>query len=41
MNHLYEMVEIVSQKYFILGFISGFLYGGWVAWSLSGKTAKA
>ena len=40
MTHLMDVVEIVGQKYFILGFISGFLYGGWVAWSLSGKASK-
>ena len=40
METLAEVVEIVGQKYFIMGFISGFLYGGWVAWSLSGKPAR-
>ncbi|HEX8568714.1 MAG TPA: hypothetical protein VF699_02160 [Caulobacteraceae bacterium] len=41
MEQLAEIVEIVGQRYFILGFISGFLYGGWVVWSLSGKATKA
>ena len=41
MTHVWEIVEIVGQKYFILGFISGFLYGAWVAWSLSGKATRS
>ena len=36
-----EIAVIVGQKYFLLGFISGFLYGAWVAWSLSGKALKS
>ena len=40
METLAEAVRIVGQKYFIMGFVSGFLYGGWVAWSLSGKSAR-
>ena len=40
MAHLLEMVEIIGQRYFIMGFIAGFLYGGWVAWSLSGRQSK-
>ena len=40
MAQVAEIIEIVGQKYFILGFISGFLYGGWVVWSLSGKQTR-
>ena len=35
-----DMAAIVGQRYFLMGFISGFLYGGWVAWSLSGKASR-
>ncbi len=40
MSKLDEMVEIIGQRYFLLGFVSGFLYGVWVAWSLSGRATK-
>ena len=35
-----EIIEIVGERYFLLGFISGFLYGAWVAWSLSGRADR-
>ena len=41
MEHVLQVIEVVGQKYFILGFISGFLYGAWVAWSLNGKSSRA
>ena len=41
MAQIMEMVEIIGQKYFIMGFIAGFLYGAWISWSLSGKATRA
>ena len=35
-----EVMTIVGERYFLLGFISGFLYGAWVAWSLSGRADR-
>ena len=40
MDVVEDVIRVVSEKYFVVGFISGFLYGAWVSWSLSGKTAK-
>ncbi len=40
METLEEAIRIIGQKYFLMGFIAGFLYGAWVAWSLSGRPAK-
>jgi hypothetical protein len=40
LTHAGEMIEIIGEKFFLLGFISGFLYGAWVAWSLSGRADR-
>ena len=39
-SKLADMAEIVGEKFFLMGFVSGFIYGAWVAWSLSGKATR-
>ena len=41
LSKLDETIVVVSQPYFLMGFVSGFLYGVWVAWSLSGRASKS
>ena len=41
LSKLGQMAEIVGEKFFLMGFVSGFIYGAWVAWSLSGKASRS
>ena len=37
LDKLGEIVAVIGQKYFLIGYVAGFIYGVWVTWSLNGR----